>query len=129
MQPSAVRVVKVRDIERTREFYEALGYVLCREQHEDGPVHYSADFGRFVQEFYPAAADEATGPANGEFWIIAVEDFERVLLAAGRLGLKREKMRTHSAGRLVRSAVFEDPDGYRILVQEIRPVSQPPSRH
>ena len=49
-------VVRCRDLEQSRRFYQATGRVLTAEQHGTGPLHYSSQMGTTVLEFYPASA-------------------------------------------------------------------------
>src|SRR5690242_13978481 len=52
-------VLRCRDVERAKSFYELFGMAFTKEQHGNGPVHYSSvdDDGTF--ELYPA---EGTQP-------------------------------------------------------------------
>ncbi len=45
-------VLRCRDIEATRTFYTQLGLTFTREQHGNGPVHYSTYLGRLLLELY-----------------------------------------------------------------------------
>ncbi|MCB0927100.1 MAG: VOC family protein [Mycobacterium sp.] len=48
-------VIYCSDVDASRRFYAALGLTLVREQHNGGPVHYSATLaGDTVLELYPA---------------------------------------------------------------------------
>jgi lactoylglutathione lyase len=49
-------VVRCRDLEQSRRFYEALGLSFNTERHGAGPVHYSTRLGTTVLELYPAGA-------------------------------------------------------------------------
>jgi len=46
-------VLRCRDIEASRRFYEALGLSLTTEQHGAGPIHYSCQLGALLLELYP----------------------------------------------------------------------------
>jgi hypothetical protein len=50
-------VLRCADLGASKVFYEALGLVLTREQHGNGPVHYSTLLGSTVLELYPTRAD------------------------------------------------------------------------
>ena len=54
-------VVRCADIERSREFYNALGLALVREQHGNGTVHYASDLGGAVLELYPSIGQPTAG--------------------------------------------------------------------
>jgi len=46
-------VLRCRDLEASRRFYEALGLLLTTEQHGSGPIHYSCQLGDVLLELYP----------------------------------------------------------------------------
>lgn len=46
-------VLRCSDVEKSAQFYRALGLPMIREQH-GGPIHYSATVGSTVLELYPA---------------------------------------------------------------------------
>jgi catechol 2,3-dioxygenase-like lactoylglutathione lyase family enzyme len=108
MTVSAITLIVLRcaDVERTHEFYEALGLALVAEQHGAGPRHYSTTIGRTVLELYPRRGSETRGVRLG----LSVSDLATVVRAVERVG-----------GRVVRteatqppSAIVEDPDGHTI---------------
>ena len=47
-------VIRVSDITRSAEAYSALGITFQREQHGNGPVHFSGALGDTIFELYPA---------------------------------------------------------------------------
>ena len=48
-------VLRCKDIEVTRRFYEQLGLSFVEEKHGTRPQHYAWESGGFVLELYPAA--------------------------------------------------------------------------
>lgn len=50
-------VLKTRQIEKMRAFYQALGVDLAEEQHGKGPVHFAGKVGAVVLEVYPLPDD------------------------------------------------------------------------
>jgi hypothetical protein len=46
-------VLRCRDVELTRLFYQKLGFVFTEECHGPGPRHYASENGLFVLELYP----------------------------------------------------------------------------
>ena len=56
-------VLRCVDLERTREFYEAMGLQLVPEQHGSGLKHYSCDVGGVI--LAPRALDNRH---NGRLW-------------------------------------------------------------
>jgi catechol 2,3-dioxygenase-like lactoylglutathione lyase family enzyme len=108
MTVSAITLIVLRcaDVERAREFYEALGLTLVAERHGNGPPHYSATIGRTVLQLYPRRGPETRGMRLG----LSVSDLAAAVAAVERIG-----------GRVVRteatqtpSAIVEDPDGHTI---------------
>lgn len=118
-QPKTIRVIKAKRLDRTRLFYEALGYTLIEEQHGSGPIHYSVDFGSCVYVFYPAKSGATVTPSKSDFWIVDVTRFDDVLRIANELELERDPVTFYDPEQRLRSAIFEDPDGRRILVREV----------
>jgi hypothetical protein len=47
-------VIRCRDLERWRSFYQALGLEFAPEKHGSGPHHYSSRLGSTVLELYPS---------------------------------------------------------------------------
>lgn len=115
MTVSAITLIVLRcaDIERAREFYEALGAVLVAEQHGSGSRHYSATIGGTVLELYPRRGAETRGMRLG----LSVSDLASTVGGVERAG-----------GRVVRtelvqtpSAIVEDPDGHTIELTQASP--------
>ncbi|WP_174493683.1 MULTISPECIES: VOC family protein [Acinetobacter] len=50
-------VLKVENIERSKNFYRQFGLEFQTEQHGNGPQHYSCMMNGLVFEIYPAATD------------------------------------------------------------------------
>jgi len=51
-------VLRCRDIEKTRQFYENLGISFTQEQHGTSPVHYATQLdGGMVLELYPTKGE------------------------------------------------------------------------
>ena len=54
MNPSlSLLVLRCRDIEVSKSFYEKLGIRFSKEKHGTGPEHFAAEFDGFVFELYP----------------------------------------------------------------------------
>jgi hypothetical protein len=53
-------VLKTRQVDRLREFYQALAIELAEEKHGSGPVHYAGKVGDAVLEVYPLTEDGDT---------------------------------------------------------------------
>jgi lactoylglutathione lyase len=103
-------VLRCADLERSRQFYEALGLRLSVEQHGTGSRHYSCDVGGIVLELYPLAGKATSGARVG----LVVSDLDRVIQAVRSFGAE---VATGSSG----SAMVVDPDGHQIALEMKRP--------
>ncbi len=127
MQPKTIEVIHVQNLERTKRFYEALGYVLKREDHPGCPVHYSVDFGTFLWEFYPAKSTAVmTYPSKDRRIFVDVVDFETIIAICAEMDLDRDPIKFYDQERSLRSVIVQDPDGWRIHVREIAFDANPP---
>ncbi|MGH7435463.1 MAG: VOC family protein [Polyangiaceae bacterium] len=106
MKISALTLVVLRcaDLDRARQFYEALGLVLVAERHGTGPLHYSTCIGGAVLELYPRRNAETRGLRLG----FLVSDLASALPMVERAGGKVLRAELDA----VPSAVVEDPDGH-----------------
>ncbi|CAN5158178.1 hypothetical protein BH09MYX1_BH09MYX1_06960 [soil metagenome] len=90
-------VIPCTDLQKSRDFYAALGLELTREQHEGGPVHFSSSMSGVLLQLYPAklvgaptriglrvasvsAATAATTKAGGTLRYVAVDSPKAVVL-------------------------------------------------
>jgi lactoylglutathione lyase len=107
-------VLRCKDIDLTRRFYEQLGLAFVEEKHGTGPQHYAWESGGFVLELYPAA--EGQPPDNVRI------GFSTALLAdlAGNLRHNSDasvlKPPYATADRLV--MLLQDPDGRKVEVSQ-----------
>ncbi len=46
-------VLRCKDIEASKSFYQLLGLSFVKEKHGNGPTHYSCEHDDFVLELYP----------------------------------------------------------------------------
>ncbi|OUR88493.1 hypothetical protein A9Q81_23910 [Gammaproteobacteria bacterium 42_54_T18] len=53
-------VIRCKDIEESRVFYERLGLAFMKEKHGNGPVHYSSEHDDMVFELYPNKGEAPT---------------------------------------------------------------------
>jgi len=108
-------VIRSSDIERSVQFYEALGFKFTWHQHGEGLEHYAAEIAcgdapALVFEIYPATnlGDRKDAVRLG----FSVEDVDAALaalVAAG--GNVISRARESEWGR---RAVLSDPDGHRV---------------
>ncbi len=85
-------VLRCADLEASEGFYRALGLPPVREQHGDGPVHFSCELGELHFALYPASdSNEARlAPSKNEagasmvgFRVDSVDDTFAAVLKAG----------------------------------------------
>lgn len=60
-------VVRCKELEASKPFYELLGFTFVKEQHGGGPLHYSSQDAGFVFALYPLAKNEAVGDTRVGF--------------------------------------------------------------
>lgn len=101
-------VLRCRDLEASRRFYECFGLVFVSEKHENGPDHYASADEQGVLELYPAkpgAAVEAVGLG------FVTADLE---VMAGRLRSAGFEPQPVREGIWPPSFVVRDPDLRRV---------------
>ena len=103
-------VLRCRDIEKAKSFYEIFGMAFVKEQHGNGPVHYSSvdDGGTF--ELYPA--DGTTVDQTGLGFVTGEIEGLHTLLRRNQFAPR--EVRDTELGRMF---VVRDPDGRRIEVR------------
>lgn len=69
-------VLRCRELEASKRFYELLGFGFVREKHGDGPLHYSSQDAGFVFELYPLRENEQACNSRVGF---SVKDIQQVL--------------------------------------------------
>jgi catechol 2,3-dioxygenase-like lactoylglutathione lyase family enzyme len=99
-------VLRCADVERSRRFYEAIGQVFVREQHDGGPVHYSTHLGEVVLELYPRTTSTVAVRVG-----IAVPDVRSVVSAAQALEHCVSQFDPEKESAF---AVLRDPDGNKV---------------
>jgi lactoylglutathione lyase len=103
-------VLRCKDIERAKSFYELFGMAFVHEQHGNGPEHYSSTDDAGVFELYPtegAAVDQTgLGFVTGE-----IEGLHTLLR---RNQFAPRDIRDTELGRMF---VVRDPDGRRVEVK------------
>ncbi|WP_129140775.1 VOC family protein [Modicisalibacter coralii] len=100
-------VLRCRELEASKQFYELLGFCFVKERHGDGPLHYSSQDAGFVFELYPLKENEEPGNSRIGF---SVKDMRQVL----------SKMVVASQYELNGSQVYvvRDPDGRKVELKE-----------
>jgi predicted enzyme related to lactoylglutathione lyase len=108
-------VLKTRQVDALRKFYDALGIELTEEQHGKGPVHFAGQVGHVVLEIYPLAQDATSVDATTRlgFVVANVAEVVRALQALGA-AVVSEPQATKWGIR----AVVRDPDGRAVELCE-----------
>ncbi|WP_254506884.1 VOC family protein [Anatilimnocola floriformis] len=99
-------VLKTRQLERLKDFYENLGIEFVEEKHGDGPLHFAGKLGDAVFEIYPLASGEADATTRLGFVVDDLDDISERLQRLQSVPLKQPKQ-TEWGRRLV----VKDPDG------------------
>ena len=106
-------VIRVSDLDRAQQFYEALGLRLSREQHGSGPEHLVTQSSGVVFELYPLGTKPSTAGVRLGFQVASVSDS---FAAVKRLGADVQTPPAESPWGL--RAVVVDPDGHHVEISE-----------
>lgn len=106
-------VIRVSDLERSREWYEELGFSFVQEQHGTGPIHYSAERDGFVFELYPASArNPVSASVRLGFTVANARSVAAAKDAAGEVATQP------AVDGDVTRALLVDPDGIKVEIVE-----------
>jgi lactoylglutathione lyase len=105
-------VLRCRQIERTKAFYELFGLTFAKEKHGEGPDHFSATDDVGTLELYPAD----TGAADRTGLGFAYPDIEPIHMALRKGQYAPQKIRETGLGR---TFTVHDPDGRRIEIRQL----------
>jgi len=120
-------ILYAADLKKTVEFYQKLGLPLETEEHEDGPKHFACELGNAHIAIYEFSVKNAGGPSkalpkgtSGASQLgLRVESVDQTFAIAVSLGAKiLAEPQTVPWGR---RAVFEDPDGRPIEINQPTP--------
>jgi lactoylglutathione lyase len=101
-------VLKTRQVEQFRRFYQTLGMEMTEERHGKGPVHFSARAGTVVVEVYPLGDDG--NPVDFSTRLgFGVENLAEVIRGLEAIGTNVVKAPKETD--LGWQAVVKDPDG------------------
>ncbi len=107
MNPSlSLLVLRCRDIETSKSFYENFGMKFIKEKHGKGAEHFAAELNEFVLELYPLKQGQEIDPSRLGF------SFEN---KPGTLDL----LKTNNSGLGLEesnSTTIQDPDGRKIEI-------------
>ena len=110
-------VLKTRQVEQLRLFYQTLGIELTEEQHGKGPLHFAGRVGGVVIEVYPLADDGTPGDTSTRLGF-AVENLAAVVQALQGIGTKVETPPKETAWGF--QAVVRDPNGRAVELTQRR---------
>lgn len=105
-------VLRARNVELTRDFYEALGLQFQLEQHGSGPSHYASQMGDLVLEIYPLLPDQ-TEVNDSVMLGFQVESLDLIPGISG----DKDRIKTTPDGE--RFCMVQDPDGHKVRLTEI----------
>jgi catechol 2,3-dioxygenase-like lactoylglutathione lyase family enzyme len=108
-------VLRCKDVEATRRFYERVGLVFVREKHGAGPEHYAWANAGFVLELYPTAQNQAPDNVRLGFSTPLLADLAGNLRHDSEVTVLRPPSPT--ADRLV--MLLQDPDGRKVEISQI----------
>lgn len=101
-------VIRCRNIEASREFYEKLGLTFVREKHGNGVEHYSSWIADLVFELYPLKPDETPCNTRLGFSVEHLEQLIRDIQPYGQYEFN---------GKII--YILLDPDDRKIEIQSI----------
>jgi lactoylglutathione lyase len=111
----ALLVLKSRQVDRLRTFYETLGIELAQEQHGHGPVHFAGPAGDVVLEIYPLPEEGTAADTTTRLGFV-VEQLTEVIEALQAIGstVVAQPQATDWGYR----AVVRDPDGRAVEIYQ-----------
>jgi catechol 2,3-dioxygenase-like lactoylglutathione lyase family enzyme len=108
-------VLRCKDVNATRRFYEELGLVFTKEKHGAGPEHYAWDNGGFVFELYPTADNQPPDNVRLGFSTSLLADLVGNLRHTRNVTVLKGPHAT--SDRLV--MVHQDPDGRNVEISQV----------
>jgi len=108
-------VLKTRQIEPLRRFYQTLGIELTDEKHGNGPLHFAGKVGDVVIEIYPLLDDSAQVDSSTRLGF-GVENLAEVIQVLQKLETKIVSPPKDTAWGF--QAVVRDPDGRSVELRQ-----------
>ena len=100
-------VVRCKDVEVSKSFYQLLGLSFVKEKHDNGPTHYSCEHGDFVFELYP---NKGESPLDNNRLGFKVSDINSVIKNVAIIDIYQ------FSGKTIH--VTTDPDGRKVELSE-----------
>jgi lactoylglutathione lyase len=110
-------VLKTRQVDAVRLFYQPLGVDLIEEQHGHGPLHFAGRVGDLVIEVYPLPEGSTSVDSSTRLGF-AVENVAEVVTALEEIGTKIVTPPKETAWGF--QAVVKDPDGRSVELTQPR---------
>ena len=110
MRNLTLLVLRCANIERSKGFYELFGMAFVKEQHGNGPQHYSCADDTGVFEIYPLEGGAADQTGLG----FVSGDLDGLHMLMRRNQFAPREIRDTELGRMF---VVRDPDGRRVEVK------------
>ena len=107
-------VLRCKDIEVTRRFYERLGMAFTKERHGKGPEHFASTNPRFVLELYPVQGDQLPDNVRLGFSTPLLADLSGNILHSSDMTVVKAPYAT--ADRLI--MLLQDPDGRKVELSQ-----------
>ena len=105
-------VLRCRDLERSRSFYELLGFRFTAHAHGAGPTHYAYETPDFVFELYPAPSDDYVDQTGVG---ISTADLQQLHQQLAKAGVNPGSIKQNPWGT---TFVVRDPDGRRVELKQ-----------
>ncbi len=112
-------VIRVADINRSAQFYSALGLQFQHEQHGNGPEHFSTSLGDTDFELYPSTERFPVTSVRLGFTVDSIEAILEIWLQSDRFQNNVKILSEPKDSPWGVRAVVADLDGHRIeLIQK-----------
>ncbi|WP_062104952.1 VOC family protein [Bacillus niameyensis] len=106
-------VIYSSNLEVSVSFYQNLGLTFNKEQHGNGPQHYSCEFENLIFELYPSSNGIVDVSTRIGFNVIDLEHIVESLRSNGSLIINEPTISSWG-----KRAVVQDPNGYKVELLE-----------
>jgi len=111
-------VIRTSKPEALSIFYERLGMVFQQQQHGNGPMHYSAEFGGLVFEIYPLLKSQKTADHSLRLGF-DVDNLDELVLKLKEAQVEMLQSPTQTDWGYI--AIIKDPDNRKIELKQSLP--------
>jgi lactoylglutathione lyase len=106
-------VIQSNNLEISVSFYRSLGLIFKKEQHSNGPEHYSCELENIVFELYLSSNGIVDEGTRIGFNVVNIEQIVDNLRAKGSLIITEPTISPWG-----KRAVVQDPDGHKVELLE-----------